>query len=185
MCGRTSGGRGRTARGLLRKMLPQPPERGCFHWIGQNVPGCSEISRAGDLSPPRRCVLLCREQKKKADSCPGPGFEKLDARLASAHVGSCGIIARLDPKPQEPKAQRGLYLSWAGTLSNTPLFPRKSSRTTAAFRSNIHQSVRLKGHAPVDCGLISERDSSQNDEKEAFIPSPRCHFLLGSFSFMC
>lgn len=84
---------------------------------------------------------------KKVDSSRGPRFGKLEAqqlRLAWAHIGSCGIISRTDPKPQEPKAQRGLYLSWAGPLSNTPLFPYKSSRTTAAFRCNIHQTVRLK-----------------------------------------
>lgn len=80
-------------------------------------------------------------KKKKADYCQGLHFEKLEAqqlRLASAHGEPCGISTHTDPKPQGPTAQRGLYLSWARPLSNTPLFLQKSSTTAATFRYNIH-----------------------------------------------
>lgn len=87
-----------------------------FHSTGPNVPSCTEISRIFDLQTPP--LTSQNKKKKKADYCWDLHFEKLEAQqlwLASAQVEPCGISTHTDPKPQEPKAQRGLYLSWAQT----------------------------------------------------------------------
>lgn len=88
------------------------------------------------------------QRTKKSILLGARALKKTGSTAAPISLGSHWIQwdyqSHRPKKPQEPKAQRGLYLSWAGPLSNTPLFPYKSSRTTATFRCNIHQTVRLQ-----------------------------------------